>query len=105
EIFLPGESQPLVTDAEQPGVQLLRRLRDEAHRFAVSFHRQQRLSQSRRSRLAEIPGLGFARQKQLLAHFRSLDYVREASLADLQAVPGIGPHLAQSIYAYFHPNG
>ncbi|MEB3227241.1 MAG: excinuclease ABC subunit UvrC [Synechocystis sp.] len=105
EIFLPGESQPLVTDAEQPGVQLLRRLRDEAHRFAVSFHRQQRLSQSRRSRLAEIPGLGFARQKQLLAHFRSLDYVREASLADLQAVPGIGPHLAQSIYTYFHPHG
>ncbi|MFM1842491.1 MAG: excinuclease subunit, partial [Cyanobacteriota bacterium] len=105
EIFLPGESQPLVTDAEQPGVQLLRRLRDEAHRFAVSFHRQQRLSQSRRSRLEEIPGLGFARQKQLLAHFRSLDYIRDASLSDLQAVPGIGPHLAQSIYTYFHPNG
>jgi len=105
EIFLPGESQPLVTDAEQPGVQLLRRLRDEAHRFAVSFHRQQRLSQSRRSRLEEIPGLGFTRQKQLLAHFRSLDYIRDASLSDLQAVPGIGPHLAQSIYTYFHPNG
>jgi len=105
EIFLPGESQPLTTDPDQPGVQLLRRLRDEAHRFAVSFHRQQRLSQSRRSRLEEIPGLGFSRQKQLLAHFRSLDYIRDASLSDLQAVPGIGPHLAQSIYAYFHPNG
>jgi excinuclease ABC subunit C len=105
EIFLPGDTQPLMTDAEQPGVRLLRRLRDEAHRFAVSFHRQQRLSQSRRSRLEDIPGLGFARQKQLLAHFRSLDYIQDASSTDLQAVPGIGPQLAQSIYAYFHPNG
>ena len=58
EIFLPGESEPLATEAEQPGVQLLRRVRDEAHRFAVSFHRQQRLKQGRRSRLEEIPGLG-----------------------------------------------
>jgi excinuclease ABC subunit C len=103
EIFLPGESQPLLTHAEQPGVQLLRRLRDEAHRFAVSFHRQQRLSKSRRSRLDEIPGLGFSRQKQLLAHFRSLDYIREASVKQLQEVPGIGPQLAQTIYDYFHP--
>ncbi|MBE9176436.1 excinuclease ABC subunit UvrC [Synechocystis salina LEGE 06155] len=103
EIFLPGESQPLSTHAEQPGVQLLRRLRDEAHRFAVSFHRQQRLSKSRRSRLDEIPGLGFSRQKQLLAHFRSLDYIREASVKQLQEVPGIGPQLAQAIYDYFHP--
>ncbi|MBD2655280.1 excinuclease ABC subunit UvrC [Synechocystis sp. FACHB-383] len=103
EIFLPGESQPLLTHAEQPGVQLLRRLRDEAHRFAVSFHRQQRLSKSRRSRLDEISGLGFSRQKQLLAHFRSLDYIREASVKQLQEVPGIGPQLAQAIYDYFHP--
>ncbi|MGH2413223.1 MAG: excinuclease ABC subunit UvrC, partial [Microcystaceae cyanobacterium] len=94
EIFIPGESQPLPTDAEQPGVQLLRRLRDEAHRFAVSFHRQQRLNHGRRSRLEEITGLGFQRQKQLLAHFHSVDYIREASLEQLQEVPGIGEHLA-----------
>jgi excinuclease ABC subunit C len=55
EIFLPGESAPLQTEAEQPGVQLLRRLRDEAHRFAVSFHRQQRSDKLKRSRLDEIP--------------------------------------------------
>lgn len=77
EIFLPGESQPLKTDAEQPGVQLLRRLRDEAHRFAVSFHRQQRSDKLKRSRLDEIPGLGHHRQKQMLAHFRSVDYIRQ----------------------------
>ena len=102
EIFIPGESNPLPTDAQQPGVQLLRRLRDEAHRFAVSFHRQQRLKKSRRSYLDEISGLGFQRQKQLLAHFRSIDYIREASLPQLTEVPGIGSHLAQEIYNYFH---
>jgi excinuclease ABC subunit C len=104
EIFLPGESFPLKTEAEQPGVQLLRRVRDESHRFAVSFHRQQRLKNSRRSQLAEISGLGFNRQKQLLAHFHSLDYIREASVKQLTEVPGIGESLAQEIYNYFHPN-
>ena len=104
EIFVPGESQPLATDASQPGVQLLRRLRDEAHRFAISFHRQQRLKKGRRSHLDEIPGLGFQRQKQLLAHFRSIDYIREASRQQLAEVSGIGSHLAEEIYNYFHPN-
>ncbi len=103
EIFLPGESQPLPTEAEQAGVQLLRRLRDEAHRFAVSFHRQQRTNALRRSRLDEIPGLGHHRQKQLLAHFRSVDYIRQATPKQLAEVTGIGPHLAEEIYNYFHP--
>ncbi len=104
EIFLPGESKPLATHPEQPGVQLLRRVRDEAHRFAVTFHRQQRLKKSRHSRLDDIPGLGFNRQKQLLAHFHSIDYIREASLEKLQEVSGIGQALATEIYNYFHPN-
>lgn len=103
EIFLPGESEPVSTEAEQPGVQLLRRLRDEAHRFAVTFHRQQRSDKLKRSRLDEISGLGFHRQKQLLAHFRSIDYIREASPKQLGEVAGIGPRLAQEIYDYFHP--
>lgn len=103
EIFLPGESTPLPTEAEQPGVQLLRRLRDEAHRFAVSFHRKKRTDRMRRSRLSEIPGLGHHRQKMLLAEFRSIDYIREASVERLTAVSGIGPQLAQQIYEYFHP--
>ena len=103
EIFLPGESLPLDTDAEQPGVQLLRRVRNESHRFAVSFHRQQRLKNTRRSRLSEIPGLGFNRQKQLLAYFHSIDYIREASVEKLTEVPGIGENLAREIYHYFHP--
>ncbi|WP_193194412.1 excinuclease ABC subunit UvrC [Nostoc sp. MG11] len=104
EIFLPGESKPLTTDAEQPGVQLLRRLRDEAHRFAVSFHRQQRTDKLKRSRLDEIHGLGHHRQKQLLGHFRSVDYIRQATPTQLAEVSGIGPRLAQEIYDYFHPS-
>lgn len=103
EIFLPGESTPLDTEPEQPGVQLLRRLRDEAHRFAVSFHRQRRTERMRRSRLSDIPGLGQHRQKELLAAFRSIDYIREANPTQLATVPGIGPQLAQQIYDYFHP--
>ena len=104
EIFVPGESIPLKTEAEQPGVQLLRRLRDEAHRFAVTFHRQQRTAKLRRSRLDEIPGLGHNRQQQLLAHFRSIDYIRLATPAQIAEVSGIGSRLALIIYDYFHPN-
>ncbi|WP_370538840.1 excinuclease ABC subunit UvrC [Synechococcus elongatus] len=104
EIFLPGASDPLPTDAEQPGVQLLRRLRDEAHRFAVSFHRQKRTERMRRSRLDDIPGLGHKRQKELLAHFRSIDYLRLATPEQIAEVPGIGAVLAQQIWDYFHPS-
>ncbi len=82
----------------------MRRLRDEAHRFAVSFHRQQRSDKLKRSRLDEIPGLGHHRQKQLLGHFRSVDYIRQATPTQLAEVPGIGPRLAQEIYDYFHPS-
>jgi excinuclease ABC subunit C len=102
EIFRPGESEPTIADPDRPGVQLVRRARDEAHRFAVSFHRQQRTERMRRSRLDEIPGLGFQRQKELLAHFRSLDYIMQATPEQLTEVPGIGANLAQQIYDYFH---
>ncbi|MGB3296322.1 MAG: excinuclease ABC subunit UvrC [Phormidesmis sp.] len=104
EVFLPGEKTPLVTESEQPGVQLLRRLRDEAHRFAVGFHRKKRTDRMRRSRLEDIPGLGHHRRKQLLANFRSIDYIRDASVKQLTTVEGIGPQLAQQIYEYFHPS-
>jgi excinuclease ABC subunit C len=103
EIFLPGESLPLPTEAEQPGVQLLRRVRDESHRFAITFHRQQRSQKQTRSYLDDIAGLGSHRQKQLLAHFHSLDYIRAASVADLAKAPGIGVQIASEIYSYFHP--
>jgi len=103
EIFVPNESLPLPTDAEQAGVQLLRRVRDESHRFAITFHRQQRAVKQTRSYLDEIVGLGSHRQKQLLAHFHSIDYIRVASVEDLAKAPGIGAHTATVIYSYFHP--
>jgi excinuclease ABC subunit C len=76
-------------------------VRDEAHRFAVSFHRQQRWNHSKRSVLDAIPGLGLQRQKELLAHFHSIDYIRQASKEQLQQVSGIGSSLAEAIYNYF----
>jgi excinuclease ABC subunit C len=103
QVYLPYESNPIKSDKEQPGIQLLRRVRDEAHRFAVSFHRQQRLKSSRRSQLDDIPGLGHHRKKILLAHFHSLDYLREAKPEQIAEVKGIGPRLAEEIYRYFHP--
>jgi excinuclease ABC subunit C len=103
EVFVPGAKQPLESEPEQLGVQLLRRLRDEAHRFAVSFHRQQRGERMKRSRLSDIPGLGPKRIKELLAHFRSIDAIQLASVDTLAAAPGMGPGLAKAVWEYFHP--
>lgn len=103
QVYLPYESEPINSNKEQPGIQLLRRVRDESHRFAVSFHRQKRLKSSRRSQLDDIPGLGHQRKKQLLAHFHSLDYLREAKPEQIAEVKGIGDRLAEDIYKYFHP--
>ena len=104
EVFLPGESKPLESEADQLGVVLLRRLRDEAHRFAVSFHRQQRGERMKRSRLSDIPGVGPKRVKDLLAHFHSIDAIQLASVETLAQAPGVGPALARDIHAFFHPS-
>ncbi len=104
EVFLPGMKEPLESEAEQLGVQLLRRLRDEAHRFAVSFHRQQRGERMKRSRLSDIQGLGPKRVKDLLAHFRSIDAIQLASPEAIAGAPGMGPALAQQVWTYFHPS-
>jgi len=104
EVFVPGAKQPLESEPDQLGVQLLRRLRDEAHRFAVSFHRQQRGERMKRSRLSDIPGLGPKRVKELLAHFRSIDAIQLASPDQIAAAPGVGPALARQVWDYFHPS-
>ncbi len=104
EIFLPHHSQPLNVDPEHPGVQLLRRLRDEAHRFALAFHRKKRSQRMQRSFLDQIPGLGHHRQKQLLEKFHSVEYIRQASIEQIAETPGIGPKLAQQIHRHLHPH-
>ena len=80
---------------------VLQQLRDEAHRFAISFHRNSRRRLTLRSALSDIPGIGPGRQRQLLRHFGSVKRVREATVAELAAAPGISPALAEVIHAYW----
>ncbi len=103
EVFIPYTKKALDTDLNQPGMLLLRRLRDEAHRFAVSFHRQKRSQRMKRSQLNEIPGLGPKRIKSLLANFRSIEAIQLATLSDLSSTPGLGKSIAEDIRKYFHP--
>ena len=102
EIFLPGISKPLNTEINQKGLLLLRRVRDEAHRFAVSFHRNKRSNRMKRSQLNEIPGIGASRIRDLLEHFKSIEAIRIASIEDLLSVKGLGKNMAEEIFKYFH---
>ncbi len=102
-IFLPGQSDPILLVEDDPGRLLLQRLRDEAHRFALTFHRQQRKVRQQHSTLDDISGLGAHRQKLLLEEFRSVSRIQIASRQELAQVSGIGPKLAEQIYVYFHP--
>ena len=102
EIFIPGVPKSLNTDQNQKGVLLLRRIRDEAHRFALSFHRDKRSKRMKRSQLSQIVGLGPTRIKELLEHFKSIDAIRIASKEELSKVKGLGKNTANDIYNYFH---
>jgi len=95
EIWLPGETAPLRLPADSPGLHLLERIRDEAHRFALSYHRLLRRKGGIHSLLDEIPGVGNKRKRALLLHFGSVEKLRSASLEELQAVPGISSTLAE----------
>jgi len=97
EVWLPGEDYPLVLPRTSEALYLLQRVRDEAHRFAISFHRKKRAKSMISSALDEIPGLGPARRKALLKHFGSVKRVREAEVEDIAQVPGIGPVIAAEI--------
>ncbi|MGL5819639.1 MAG: excinuclease ABC subunit UvrC [Phycicoccus sp.] len=99
EVWLPGEQHPVVLPRTSEGLYLLQRVRDEAHRFAVTFHRQRRSAAMTSSRLDGIPGLGEKRQKALLAAFGSVKRLRAARAEELAAVPGIGPALARVVAA------
>ncbi|MDO5503637.1 MAG: excinuclease ABC subunit UvrC [Actinomycetia bacterium] len=97
EVWLPGEEFPVILPRSSEGLYLLQRVRDEAHRFAITFHRKRRSASMTRSALDTIPGLGPARQKALLTHFGSLKRIRSAAPEEITAVPGIGPALAAQI--------
>jgi excinuclease ABC subunit C len=103
EVWLPGESYPTILPRTSEGLYLLQRVRDEAHRFAITFHRQKRSKAMTVSALDGIPGLGATRRKALLARFGSLKRLRAASVEEISEVPGIGPRTAAAIVAAIAP--
>jgi excinuclease ABC subunit C len=105
EVFVPGRADPVVLSRHDPGLQLLQRIRDEAHRFAVGFHRQRRESRGFSSLFDELEGVGPARRRALLAHFGSVDAMLAASPEELEGVPGVPAKTARSIYAQLHKTG
>ena len=104
EVWVPGRDFPVILPRTSEGLYLLQRVRDEAHRFAITFHRQRRSKAMTSSALDGIPGLGEAKRKALLRHFGSVKKVRAASVDELQAVSGIGPALAATIAAQLSQN-
>ena len=97
ELFLPGRSHPVMLPPASQGLFLIQRIRDEAHRFAITAHREQRSKVSVTSELDAVPGIGPARRRALLKHFGSLDAIREASVEQLAAAPGMNLKAAQMI--------
>src|SRR3954449_20586 len=105
EVFVPGRPDPIRLDAHSPGLQLLQRLRDEAHRFAVGFHRQRRDTRSFGSIFDELEGVGPVRRRALLQHFGSAERFVAATQEELEGVPGVPAKTARSIYAQLHKAG
>jgi excinuclease ABC subunit C len=102
EVFVPGRPQPVVMPHDSPALQLLQRVRDEAHRFAIEFHRGRRDKAMTRSVLDDLPGIGPARKRQLLSHFGTPERFLTASREELEAVPGVPGKVAREVYDYVH---
>ncbi|HKB95096.1 MAG TPA: excinuclease ABC subunit UvrC [Gaiellaceae bacterium] len=105
EVFVPGRSDPIVLSRHNPGLQLLQRIRDEAHRFALGFHRQRRESRGFSSLFDELEGVGPARRRALLQHFGSVESMLAATPEELEGVPGVPAKTARRIYAQLHKAG
>ncbi|MDP9887750.1 excinuclease ABC subunit UvrC [Pseudarthrobacter enclensis] len=105
EVWLPDSDFPVVLPRTSQGLYLLQRIRDEAHRFAITFHRQKRGKAMTVSALDAVPGLGASKRKALLAHFGSVKGVKAASVEELAQAKGIGPALAGAIVSHFAADG
>ncbi len=105
EVFIPGRAAPLALPHDTPELQLLQRVRDEAHRFAITHHRQRRDTAMTASILDELPGVGPARKRALLTHFGSPDAILAASREELEAVPGLSGKIAGQLYRELHKTG
>jgi excinuclease ABC subunit C len=105
EVFVPGRAEPILLPSSSPGLQLLQRIRDEAHRFAITFHRQRRDASAKESMFDQLEGVGPARRRALLQHFGSFERVVGASQAELEGVPGVPVKTARRIYEQLHRTG
>jgi excinuclease ABC subunit C len=105
EVFLPGRSAPVPVSRDSEALRLLKRVRDEAHRFALDFHRVRRGQTMTRSLLDDLPGVGPARKRALLQHFGSPDRIVDASREELEAVPGMPGKVAREIHRQLHKAG
>jgi excinuclease ABC subunit C len=105
EVFVPGRPDPIALEPGSAGLQLLQRVRDEAHRFALGFHRQRRDKESRESILDALPGVGPARKRALMRHFGSPERLLAASAEELEGVPGVPAKTGRQIYAALHRAG
>jgi excinuclease ABC subunit C len=105
EVFVPDRPEPIALDRHSAGLQLLQRIRDEAHRFALGFHRQRRDSKAKESIFDTLAGVGPARRRALLRHFGSAERFLAASQEELEGVPGMPQKTARSIYAQLHKAG
>ena len=105
EVFIPGRAAPLVLAHDTPELQLLQRVRDEAHRFAITHHRIRRDRAMTASVLDDLPGVGPARKRALLGHFGSPDAVLAASREELESVPGVGGKFARELHRELHKTG
>jgi excinuclease ABC subunit C len=105
EIFVPGRRDPIVLGHDTPALQFLQRVRDEAHRFAITHHRTRRDRAMTESLLDELPGIGPARKRTLLNHFGSPDAVVAATREQLEAVPGLPGKTARELYAHLNRTG
>ncbi len=105
EVFVPGQADPIVLSRHNPGLQLLQSIRDEAHRFALGFHRQRRESRGFASIFDDLEGVGPARRRALLKHFGSVEQMLAATPEELEGVPGVPSKTARRIYDQLHKAG
>ena len=99
EVWVPAEPDPVILPRNSEGLYLLQRVRDEAHRFAITYHRSKRSKRMTASALDTVPGLGETRRKALVTHFGSVARIRQASIGEITAVPGIGATTAAAVLA------
>lgn len=102
EIFFPGQSQSVLLPRNSYALKLVQRIRDEAHRFAITFHRNERKRTQTKSRLTDVAGVGEVKQKRLIEAFKTMDNIRNASVEDLLLVKGMDRPTAMAIYEHFH---